>query len=315
MVKKRAVEVVPYNPNWPDMFQQEATKIQAVLGDNCIKVLHIGSTSIPGLAAKPIIDIIPVVKNIYAVDDKTLQSIGYTCIGESGMLFRKHGHKYETEARFHLHIWEENNAEIDKHILFRQYLIDHPEDLKTYEALKLKLAKQFPDDGRAYALSKDSLLKEILSKTGFKGKLIVQALTEKEWNAYHRIKKEQIFDKLSILYNITHPTITATNHFHFVLSLGVDVVGIAHIKILDETRASLKHFAVDTPHQNQGLGTWLLNQLERWMYHKNIHLIALHANPEAVLFYKQLGYSEMPFLESKPLKGGCIDLGKILVKK
>jgi GrpB-like predicted nucleotidyltransferase (UPF0157 family)/GNAT superfamily N-acetyltransferase len=313
MVKNNIVEVVPYNPQWPDMFASEAAKIKQALGDNCIHVLHIGSTSIPGLAAKPIIDMIPVVKDILAVDELPLMQLGYRYRGEMGMMFRRFCQKYEPHISVHAHIWEEGNPEIEKHLLFRQHLINHPKDLKAYEDLKYLLASEFKEDRRTYTLSKDDLVKSILVKTGFEGKLIVEALTETEWEAYHRIRKEQIFDRLGVLYDPQHPTITAENHYHFVMSLGTTIVGVAHVEFLDEHRAALRPFAMDTPYQNSGYGSWFLTQIERWLTHRHKSLVQLHSDPLAVPFYKRLGYRELPFTEpGYAHEGTSLDMGKKL---
>src|SRR5580698_1970268 len=86
----RTIEVVPYNPEWPQMFEAEAALIKKALGDNCIAIHHIGSTSIPGLSAKPIIDILPVVKDILKVDAKPIEALGYQAKGENGMAFRRY---------------------------------------------------------------------------------------------------------------------------------------------------------------------------------------------------------------------------------
>jgi GrpB-like predicted nucleotidyltransferase (UPF0157 family)/GNAT superfamily N-acetyltransferase len=308
----RSVVVVPHDPQWPDIFKIEAAKIKQALGDNCLEVLHIGSTSIPGLAAKPIIDMIPVVKDILAVNQEALEQLGYTCRGELGMMFRRFCVKYGQDIGFHLHIWEEGNGEIEKHVLFRQYLIYHPEDLKAYESLKVDLAKVLSHDNLSYSLSKDGLVKEILAKTGFNGKLIVQALTSSEWEAYHRIRKEQIFDLLGITYDPNHPTLKKENHFHFVLSLGTTIIGVAHIELLDDKRAALRPFAIDTPYQNQSMGSWFLTQLERWITHQQRSEIVLHANPQAVQFYKRLGYAEKLFIEEGNIDLDSVDMVKQL---
>lgn len=77
--KIRRVKVVPYDPNWPRQFSQEAQAIKACLGDNCIEIHHIGSTAVPGLAAKPVIDMLPVVLDVTEVDsvNDLMQKLGY----------------------------------------------------------------------------------------------------------------------------------------------------------------------------------------------------------------------------------------------
>ncbi|MFR9146199.1 MAG: GrpB family protein [Mediterraneibacter sp.] len=83
----RKIEVVDYRPEWADMYKREAKKIRSILGKNCKAVCHIGSTSVKGMPAKPIIDIMPVVRDISLVDahNKEFEALGYDCRGEFGI--------------------------------------------------------------------------------------------------------------------------------------------------------------------------------------------------------------------------------------
>ena len=91
----RFIRVVPYDPRWPIQFESEARVIKKALGDNCVDVQHMGSTSVPGLAAKPVIDMIPVVWDIMKVDKDTaaMQALGYEAKGEYGIPFRRYFQK------------------------------------------------------------------------------------------------------------------------------------------------------------------------------------------------------------------------------
>ncbi len=212
----RIVEVVEYNPNWPKFFASETKLLIEALGDNCIVVHHIGSTSVPGLAAKPIIDILPVIKDLSKIDDSKLVAIGYTPRGEMGMPFRRFYNKGEPQRTHHLHIWENGNPEIQKHLLFKKHLISHPE-VATNAELKFKLADKFRIDRENYTGAKDSLIKEILQKSGFNGLTIVQANLPSEWQAYKKIM------------HIENPVISEQD-LYFVLIQGVEIVGVAHIQ-------------------------------------------------------------------------------------
>lgn len=91
----RLIQVVPYDPNWPIKFAEEAKEVKIALGRNCIKIHHIGSTSVPDLSAKPIIDMVPVVLDITKVDDinTAMSALGYEAKGEYGMPFRRYFQK------------------------------------------------------------------------------------------------------------------------------------------------------------------------------------------------------------------------------
>ncbi|MDF3034717.1 MAG: grpB [Alphaproteobacteria bacterium] len=307
--KMSFVEVVPYNAQWPLLFAQEAAKIQAALGENCVTVHHIGSTSVPGLCAKPILDIVPVVKNILKVDATRLEELGYEGRGEMGMLFRR----YFSNRLCHLHIWEEGHAEINKHLIFRDYLIKNPDEAKRYENLKLRLAEAFPNDRPSYTLSKDSLIKEILHKAGFEGITMVQALLEQEWKAVKDFRQRYFFDSCGIQDPYTW-TFDDPNHFHIVLMKGCSIIGYAHLQFWPDNRAALRIIVMEEAHRNQGLGRQFLRGLERWLTHQGMTSLHTQASPKAYGFYKQAGYAEMPFddpagYESDPQD---TDMGKIL---
>ncbi|MBX9804736.1 MAG: GNAT family N-acetyltransferase [Alphaproteobacteria bacterium] len=304
-----AVIVVPYNPQWPEIFAKEAKRIAEALGDNCVTIHHIGSTSIPGISAKPIIDMVPVVKDILKVNAAALVELGYEGRGELGMLFRR----YFSNRACHLHIWEEGNPEIDKHLIFRDYLIKNPDALNAYEALKLSLAESFRDDRASYTLSKDDLVKEILHKAGFNGITMVQALTDREWDFVKRIRQTCFFDRLDIQDPYTW-TFENDQHFHIVLMKGCELIGYAHLQFWPDNRAALRIIAIEEAYRNQGIGKGLLKSLERWLTHQGILSLHVQSSKQAYPFYKASGFTEMPFSdpdahESDPRD---TDMGKVL---
>ncbi|MXJ74052.1 GNAT family N-acetyltransferase, partial [Escherichia coli] len=136
----------------PIQFEQEAEGIKKALGGNCIEIHHIGSTSVPGLAAKPIIDMIPVVLDISKVDsaNAAMQVLGYEAKGEYGIPFRRYFQKGYNLRTHHAHIFERGNSEIERHLKFRDWMRAHPEDREAYACLKQELAHQHPYDITAY---------------------------------------------------------------------------------------------------------------------------------------------------------------------
>lgn len=170
----RNIVVVPYDPQWPELFKQEAEKVRSVLGELLIEIHHIGSTSVPNLPAKPVIDMLPIVRDITMVDalNPQFEAIGYEAMGENGIpgrrYFRKGGIYHRSH---HLHIFGEDNLiDINRHLAFRDYLRTHPDVVAEYAALKQKLAKQFPDDIMSYSDGKDAFIKrhEAIALENFK---------------------------------------------------------------------------------------------------------------------------------------------------
>jgi GrpB-like predicted nucleotidyltransferase (UPF0157 family) len=163
----RTIVVVPYNPMWPQMFEEEAAKISAVFGSELISIHHIGSTSIPGLSAKPIIDIMLIVRSVEAIDafNPAMIELGYEPMGENEIpgrrFFRKGGEIHRTH---HVHTYEATNLEVKRHLDFRDYLIEHPLEAQQYGALKNELAQKFTHDIEGYINGKDAFVKEIIRR-------------------------------------------------------------------------------------------------------------------------------------------------------
>ena len=121
MSHQRIIEVVPYDPEWPTRFREAAQQIKVALGDNCIEIHHIGSTSVVGLSAKPVIDMLPVVHDIMQVDqaNRMMASHGYNALGEYGIPFRRYFQKGNNMRTHQAHVFEIGNPEIERHLKFR----------------------------------------------------------------------------------------------------------------------------------------------------------------------------------------------------
>lgn len=168
----RKVEVVPYKAEWQMLFQEESQKIKEVLGEEVVNVYHIGSTSIPNMHAKPVIDLMVEVVSIDKIDEynEAMEQLGYEARGENGIPKRRFFSKGGNNRTHHVHIFEEGNPEIARHIAFRDYMIAHPEEAQIYSQLKKSLAKQYPYNIEQYIEGKDSYIKSIDEKAALKGK-------------------------------------------------------------------------------------------------------------------------------------------------
>ncbi|ASK64106.1 hypothetical protein CFK37_19070 [Virgibacillus phasianinus] len=161
------VEVKEHNEKRERMFKEESRRIKVIFGDELIDIHHIGSTSVNGLKAKPIIDIMPVVKHIGKVDSLTEQmaKIGYESLGENGIKGRRYFRKGGDNRTHQIHVFQvDNKGDIDRHLAVRDYLRTHSEDAKQYGDLKENLAKQFPSDIDSYADGKDAFVKKLEKK-------------------------------------------------------------------------------------------------------------------------------------------------------
>jgi GrpB-like predicted nucleotidyltransferase (UPF0157 family) len=164
----RAVEVVPHDLTWRSKFEDESKYVALTLGENVVTIHHIGSTAIPHIYAKPIIDLLVEVENIAKVDNCNLgmQALGYEVMGEfgiSGRRFFRKDNKTGTRTH-HVHTFTARSSEVERHLAFRDYMIAHPEDAHKYSELKRKLAKQYSNDIMGYMDGKDGFIKEIQRK-------------------------------------------------------------------------------------------------------------------------------------------------------
>ncbi|MGI4787338.1 MAG: GrpB family protein [Janthinobacterium lividum] len=163
------VVLATYDPSWPVIFLGEAQAIRQALGDVLIGVEHVGSTAIPGLAAKPIIDIVASVTT-FAAGTSTipaLEALGYDCRGECGIpgrLFFRKG-VIDFKRTHHLHLVEAGHEQWNSMRLFRDYLRSHPGEAQRYEALKHTLAERFRDNRAAYTKGKARFIQAVLEKT------------------------------------------------------------------------------------------------------------------------------------------------------
>ncbi|MGN6671530.1 MAG: GrpB family protein [Candidatus Nucleicultricaceae bacterium] len=257
------INVVPYNPLWPSIFQEEAQRIQLALGPNCIQIHHIGSTAVKGLHAKPIIDMIPVVKNILDVDAREAQmtALGYSAKGEHDILFRR----FFTKPGFNVHVFEQNSTEIDRHLKFRNWIRENPDDRKRYEVLKLKLAQLFSHDRLHYTLGKEHFIADIQVKSGWHGTRVVLALTPHEWQAYHQIRTPNA-------ENLEHLSNDGP-HLHFVLYHGIHIVGAAHIELLPNNTAQLHFLGGSQDDHQKRFSKMLFQILQHWLQQRHISIL------------------------------------------
>jgi GrpB-like predicted nucleotidyltransferase (UPF0157 family) len=153
------VILADYDPVWSGIFETEARKIKDLLGPNVQELHHIGSTAVPGLIAKPIIDIMPVVRSLREVDMRRqlIEETGYLYKGEYGIPGRRYIVRNEISGvslKVHIHIFELNCFEIPKHLNFRDYLRANPAQAKKYGELKVRLKHEFENDKNAYQKGK-----------------------------------------------------------------------------------------------------------------------------------------------------------------
>lgn len=165
------IELVPANPDWPRRFAEEAARLRAIIpADLLIDLEHIGSTAVPGLAAKPVIDIQATVTDLEAARTRLiepLEAAGYAWWDDNPdtdrLFFVKGLPPSAPHRTHHLHVMEPGPGAI-RHIAFREYLRDHPAEAARYAALKRDLARRYRDDREAYTAAKGAFVEQILDR-------------------------------------------------------------------------------------------------------------------------------------------------------
>jgi GrpB-like predicted nucleotidyltransferase (UPF0157 family) len=156
---------VPYDARWPREFERARAEVATAMGDRLAAIHHIGSTSIPGIHAKPIIDMLAVVVDLEAIDARSgqMRSLGYEVMGEFGIAGRRYFRRSDSAGvrTHHVHAFVEGSPHILRHLAFRDYLRAHPDPRDRYAALKQKLAAAHPRDIEAYMDGKDAFIRQI----------------------------------------------------------------------------------------------------------------------------------------------------------
>ena len=165
-----AIELQAYDPAWPAMFERERALLVPILGPNATQIEHMGSTSIPGLPAKPVIDIIVLVIDLEAARQAipALEATGYSFWVDNpdkSKFYLVRGLPPAPHRTHHLHI-HDNGDEVRRHLIFRDHLRAYPEIRDAYLALKLDLAQRFRDDRDAYSKHKTAFVDDILHALG-----------------------------------------------------------------------------------------------------------------------------------------------------
>jgi GrpB-like predicted nucleotidyltransferase (UPF0157 family) len=154
------VRIVEYDPSWPARFEVERDRIGDALGSVARRIEHVGSTSVPGLAAKPVIDV------MVTVDDPDADAAFLVPLTSAGYVLRaiEPGHRlFRSPARdVHVHLWRAGSADERRHLLFRDWLRENAEDRVRYESVKRELASHTWDDSNDYAEAKSEVVADIL---------------------------------------------------------------------------------------------------------------------------------------------------------
>lgn len=161
------VKLEDYNEDWKEKFEKERKTLSQIFKEDALEIQHVGSTSIPGLEAKPIIDIAIAVKELEIALKyvEKMEEAGYSFRGNAGVEGRYFFAKGPEDNRTHyVHIEPINSPNWETHIFYKKYLLEHPEIVAEYEKLKEELARLYPEDRKKYTSGKNDFIQKILNK-------------------------------------------------------------------------------------------------------------------------------------------------------
>ena len=174
----RTIEIVEYDPAWAEAFASISRAVAAALGPLALRIEHVGSTSVPGLASKPIIDLDVVIESPRSLPAvvEALRTLGYSHEGDGGIPGREAFRRESATApadgsgrawpEHHLYVCPSGSEELQRHLRFRDYLRDQPDSAARYEALKRDLAHRYANDIDSYVGGKSAFVEGILAVDG-----------------------------------------------------------------------------------------------------------------------------------------------------
>jgi GrpB-like predicted nucleotidyltransferase (UPF0157 family)/GNAT superfamily N-acetyltransferase len=314
----KEIQVVPYDPNWPHIYEKEAALIRQALGGNCLAIHHIGSTAVPGLAAKPKIDMIAVVGNIKHAT-QPMKNMGYTYKGEYTIPLRAYFNDKDAKDQFHIHMYEEFHPEIELNLCFRDYLRNHTNKRDEYARLKEGLVQDessFTKENSPftnYTLRKGDFIRNVLKEAGFNRIRMLKCNDNTEWAAAQHFRNTYFFGPHGIEDPYTW-TFNHEEHAHLVLYQGTEIVAYAHIQFWPDKRAAIRIIATDENKRNQNSGSQFLALIEKWLKSLGVKSIHAESRQSSLRFYLKNGYTNMPFddPENHEYDPNDVPVGKLL---
>jgi GrpB-like predicted nucleotidyltransferase (UPF0157 family) len=159
----KPITVVPYRASWPAEFEVSARQVTEAFGPRLVEIHHIGSTAIPGILAKPVIDMLAVVDAVDRLDEMNprMVALGYEAMGEFGIAGRRYFRRDDARGnRTHqVHAFAAGSPDVERHVAFRDFMRAHREWAEAYDALKRELTRK-PIDIEAYMDGKDAFIKD-----------------------------------------------------------------------------------------------------------------------------------------------------------
>lgn len=297
----RKIEVIAPQKQWVEQFEQEQSILERIFDKQILAIHHIGSTAIRNINAKPVIDILMVVKDIQVIDryNQEMIRIGYECLGENGMLGRRFFIKGGDNRSHHLHVFQDGNSEIQRHILFRDFMNNHPAEAADYSRLKKELAQTFPYDIESYVAGKTAFIKKADEKArswydqigSRKNTMSYRRATEHDYSKLVGIWQRAVKETHDFLQEKDFQTIKMTLPTYFPhLDMNIWLVKEKMIGFSGMDGDKLEMLFLDPIYIGKGYGRQIVAML---LEQNQLRLVDVNEqNLAARVFYQKLGFEE-----------------------
>jgi GrpB-like predicted nucleotidyltransferase (UPF0157 family) len=290
----RVIKLEEHNPAWKYFFLAEKDAIKKAFSEepsSLVDVIHIGSTSVEGLIAKPIIDIIVIVKDPYIID-QPLTDLGYRYKGEYNLPMRRMFEKKD-EFKVYMHVYAEGNSEIELNLAFREFLRNNIDTKKEYSALKMAIIEKdathkiISTGITTYNLEKSGFIQKVLMTVRFNGLCMRLCSQANEWNDYKLIRniflvKADRSDEID--YN--------PDKKHIVLVKGVEVVAAAQVNI-SEPNAFIEFLGINLQNGIRvDLLGYLLSNIEQWLVKIGVLFVTTFVDKEDSDIFEHANYTK-----------------------
>lgn len=293
--RPRIIKLEEHNPLWKEFFEREKVKIEQSFSQKAVElvdVLHVGSTSVEGLLAKPIIDIILVLKDPYHADEP-LSEVGYKYKGEYNLPMRRMFGK-QGEFEVYMHVYGEGNPEIELNRTFVDFLKSNMSAREEYSVLKKSIiakdaAYKTTSIGiTTYNLEKSKFIQESLKKAGFNGLCMRLCAQDCEWADYKLIRENSL-----ARFRRSNGIDTDQNKKHIVLIKGIEIVAASQVNV-SEPNAFIEFLGVKTQSDSRVmLLEHLLGNIEKWLGRLGTLFVTASVTQENRDIFKRAQYTEI----------------------
>lgn len=311
MKKHRPYQLLPYDQSWPEQFETKKKNISDILGDCILEIHHMGSTSVPGMMAKPQLDILVIVDDLDNARAKVseMEKRGFVSRGN----YTHIGEEYFTEdgplgqRLVSIHVLPVGHEQIEKILSFRDYLRENEEARNRYLAVKKELYQKYADNYHEYDSGKGLVIKELQEKAvEWRRTKNIRSVMENKDEGTINVKLVESQAELLLAKEIRRQVFQLEQNIdfelefdskdaeaeHFIAYLDNEAVGTTRVRYMAEKTAKLERLAVLRAYRGVGVGKKIMHYVIDYLKVKGIKKIMLNSQEQAKKFYEDIGFEQ-----------------------